>query len=145
MRIRIRRVGNSLGIILPRSALEAWRLGEGDHLELTERAIRPPGKSSSVDVLDELKRKLAEAVVSRCPPNLIRAHSLANLHRWREQGVWVSAYEEWRKILQSGDDGRLFSAMLGRNEHANRLRQSPPYAGLLPRAVVERLNEEAAD
>ena len=42
------------------------------------------------------------------------------------------------------NDGQLFEAMLGRNEHSNQLRQSPPYVGLLPREVVRRLNEEAA-
>jgi hypothetical protein len=34
--------------------------------------------------------------------------------------------------------------MLGRDERANRLRQSPPYVGLLPREEVRKLNEEAA-
>jgi hypothetical protein len=33
--------------------------------------------------------------------------------------------------------------MLGRDERANRLRQSPPYVGLL-RDEVAKLNEEAA-
>jgi len=80
----------------------------------------------------------------RGSPNAIRAHSLANLHRWREAGAWVSAYDEWADILRSGDDGALFAAMLGRDERANRLRQSPPYVGLLPRDEVAKLNEEAA-
>jgi hypothetical protein len=34
--------------------------------------------------------------------------------------------------------------MLGRDERSNRLRQSPPYVGMLPRAQVEKLNEETA-
>jgi len=32
--------------------------------------------------------------------------------------------------------------MLGRDERANRLRQSPPYVGLLPREQVKQLNQE---
>jgi hypothetical protein len=55
----------------------------------------------------------------------------------------VSAYEEWTQILR-GDDGALFAAMLGRDERSNRLRQSPPYVGMLPREEVMKLNEEAA-
>jgi hypothetical protein len=30
MRLAIRRIGNSLGVIVPRSALAAWGVGEGD-------------------------------------------------------------------------------------------------------------------
>ena len=57
--------------------------------------------------------------------------------------MWVSAYDEWRKIAQSEDDGALFAAMLGRDENAVRLRQSMPYVGLLSPGEVKRLHEEA--
>lgn len=144
MKVTIRRIGNSLGVILPKAVLTRWGVGEGEALELTERGIRPRSTARSAnDWLDELKRRLASAVVSQFPPGLIRAHSLANLHRWKLNGVWVSAYDEWKKIMLDGDDGAMFAVMLGRDERASRLRQSPPYVGLLPRLEVERLNEEA--
>jgi antitoxin component of MazEF toxin-antitoxin module len=64
MRLAIRRIGNSLGVIVPRSALAAWGVGEGDTLELTEHGVRPPrGLRSAHQELDELKRLLALAVV----------------------------------------------------------------------------------
>ena len=69
---------------------------------------------------------------------------LANLHRWKRQGVWGAAFDEWREVAKSSDDGELFAAMLGRDERAVRLRQSAPYAGLLLPEEVRRLNEEAA-
>jgi antitoxin component of MazEF toxin-antitoxin module len=145
MKLTIRRVGNSLGVILPRSVLDAWGLGEGHMLEVTRRGIRPPVcAGSSHEELDELKRGLALAVVRRFTPQEIRAQSLANLHRWKSQGSWVSAYDEWQELIARGDDGELFAAMLGHDERANRLRQSPPYVGLLPREEVRKLNEEAA-
>jgi antitoxin component of MazEF toxin-antitoxin module len=144
LRLTIRRIGNSLGVIVPKAALEAWGVGEGDALELTARGIGPPRKRADHDALDEHKRKLAAAVAARFSANAIRAHSLANLHRWRTAGAWVSAYDEWADILRDGDDGALFAAMLGRDERSNRLRQSPPYVGLLPRDEVAKLNEEAA-
>lgn len=144
MKLELRRIGNSVGIIVPKQALKNWGLGEGDYLELGERGIRPVSKSgTSHAMLDELKRKLASEVVSRFTPNLIRAHSIANLNRWRKSRVWGPVYAEWKEILMSASDGDLFAAMLGRDENSNRLRQSPPYVGLLPREVVTRLNEEA--
>ena len=144
MNIVIRKVGNSLGIIIPKSVLDSWKVGEGDHLNVSPGGISPPPRGSTAqDALDELKRKLAAAVTASFAPRQIRAHSLANLHRWRKRGVWVSAYGEWQKIMEGADDGELFAAMLGRDERSTRLRQSAPYVGMLPRADVERLNEEA--
>jgi antitoxin component of MazEF toxin-antitoxin module len=145
MRLVIRPIGNSLGVILPKSVLQAWGMERGDTLELTERGIRPPARRlNAQEALDELKRRIAAAVTARFSANQIRAHSLANLHRWERSGAWISAYDEWRQILEGGDDGELFATMLGRDETSNRLRQSPPYVGLLPRDQVERLNEEAS-
>lgn len=145
MKLTIRRIGNSLGIIIPRAALDHWGLREGDRFELTERGIRPPvAAAASHEMLDEHKRKLAAAVASRFTAKHIRAHSLGNLHRWKKNGAWVSAYDEWQQILAHADDGELFAVLLGRDERSNRLRQSPPYVGLLPREEVRKLNEEAA-
>jgi antitoxin component of MazEF toxin-antitoxin module len=142
MRTSIRRIGNSLGVLIPRSVLSIWGLSEGDSLELTDRGIFVSTRTTQ-DRLDDLKRRIAVEVAATFPPALIRAHSLANLFRWEKQGSWVPAYGVWRALLTTGDDGALFSAMLGRDEHANELRQSPPYIGLLPREVTKRLNEEA--
>ena len=145
MKIPLRRIGNSLGVILPKTTLDAWNVGEGDTLDLTERGLRPPERRGLLhQELDELKRTMALAVVREYTPQEIRGQILANLHRWKRQGVWVSAFDEWRDIATSGDDGALFAAMLGRDEDATRLRQSAPYAGLLSREDVRRLNEEAA-
>ena len=145
MKLVLRRIGNSLGVIVPRSTLASWGLEEGDHLELTPTAIRPPsGAGLSHEALDELKRSISLAVVRSFTPSQIRAQILANLHRWKAQGAWVTAYDEWHDVTLSGDDGRLFAAMLGRDEEAVRLRQSMPYVGLLSRSEVRQLHEQAA-
>lgn len=145
MRTRIRRVGNSLGVLLPKATLAAWGVGEGDELELTERGLHPPRRTGfSHTELDELRRSIALAVIARHAPREIRAQILANLHRWKQNGVWGRAYEEWRDIATDEDDGRLFAIMLGRDEAAVRLRQSAPFVGLLPKEEVRRLNEKAA-
>jgi hypothetical protein len=112
---------------------------------LSERGIRPAARTGLPHAtLDELKRSIALAVVRRFTARQIRAQILANLHRWRAQGSWVSAYDEWQHIARKGDDGELFAAMLGQDEKAVRLRQSMPFVGLLPQEEVRRLHEEAA-
>ena len=144
MKVAIRRVGNSLGIIVPKPVLEAWGVGEGDRLELTERGLRPaPRPGLRHEALDEFKRSIALAVVRQFTPREIRAQILGNLHRWHRQGAWVSAYDEWHEIAMRGDDGELFAAMLGGDDNAVRLRQSMPFVGLLSQAEVRRLHEEA--
>ena len=145
MKLPIRRIGNSLGIIVPKTMLDSWGLGKGDHLHLSDDGIRPARRVgfSQAD-LDDHKRRLAAAVVSAFTANHIRAHSLANLERWKANGVCGPASAEWQRLLENAGDGELFAVMLGRDERSNRLRQSPPYVGMLPRAQVENLNEEAA-
>jgi len=144
MQLQIRRVGNSLGVILPKSVLAEWGVGEGDALELTQGGIAPPSRGGRSQVmLDELKRLLSLAVIRHFSPQEIRAQSIANLYRWKRQGTWVSAYDHWTEILQRGSDGELFNAMLGRNDNSNRLRQSMPYVGLLSQEQVKKIYEEA--
>jgi antitoxin component of MazEF toxin-antitoxin module len=145
MKLVIRRIGNSLGVILPKPTLDAWGIHEGDHLDLTDRGIRPEARGGfSTEELDEHKRRLAAAVVSRFSAQHIRAQGLGNLHRWKANGAWNSAYDEWKRLLELADDGELFAMMLGRDERSNQMRQSPPYVGMLSREDVRRLNEEAA-
>ena len=144
MRLIVRRIGNSLGVIIPKAALDKWRLGEGDELDLKEDRIVPAGAGFTKSDLDELRLERAFAVVRRFTPREIRAKGLANLHRWKVGGAWNAAYEEWKAILADPDDGRLFAAMLGRDEDSVRLRQSAPYVGLLPQDVVREMNEKIA-
>lgn len=144
MRVRIRRVGNSLGVLLPKALLQTWGVGEGDELELTERGMRPLARGGfSHQRLDDLRLSLSSAVIRKHSAREIRAKILANLHRWKRQDSWVSAYDEWDHIARSEDDGALFAAMLGRDENAVRLRQSLPYVGLLSQQEVRKLYEEA--
>jgi hypothetical protein len=126
-----------------KTLLETWGVHEGDHLELSERGLRPPPRpGSSQELLDERKRLLAVAVVREFSPRQIRAQSLANLHRWKSQGTWIPAYDEWQQILERDCDGALFVAMLGRDEDSNRLRQSMPFVGLLSQEQVKSIYEE---
>ena len=56
MKVAIRRIGNSLGVIVPKTVLEAWGSSEGDQLEVTARGIRPAARPGlSHQALDELE------------------------------------------------------------------------------------------
>jgi antitoxin component of MazEF toxin-antitoxin module len=145
VKLVVRRIGNSFGVIIPKSSLDAWGVGEGDDLELTERGIRPAARGGlSQKALDELKRSIALAVIRRFTSREIRAQILANLHRWKSRGVWVPDYDEWQRLAERKDEPALLAAMLGRDERAVRLRQSMPFVGLLSQEEVRKLHEEAA-
>ncbi len=141
-KIVIRRVGNSLGVLLPKDLIGLWGVGLGDSLEVNDEGIQPPSKKNRQLVLDDLKLMISMEVVSRFPVDKIRQKSLENLRRWKRGGVWGPAYEEWKSILASKDSELLIKTMIGRDDKSNRLRQSMPYTGLLPREVVEGLREK---
>ena len=61
------------------------------------------------------------------------------MDRWQSNGVWVSAFEEWRKLMTEGSDDQVLAVMTGEDQTANRLRQSAPHAGLLTQAEVEAI------
>jgi len=92
--------------------------------------------------LDELKHALAIEVTRRFSAAEIRAKIIENLSRWRDQGTWGHAYDEWKRIAESGNDEVLLATMCGTDDEANRLRQSAPYTGLLPKDAVRSLNQK---
>lgn len=81
--------------------------------------------------LDRLKLLSAIAILEEYDLSTIRATSLTNLDRWTARGTWVSAFDEWRVLMSTGSDAAVISAMTGLDEESNRLRQSPPYTGLI--------------
>jgi len=35
------------------------------------------------------------------------------LRRWKNQGTWIAAYDEWQEILESDSDGALLGSDVG--------------------------------
>ena len=144
-KLRVQRFGDDLGVLIPEEILTSWGVGEGEDLLLSGSSIRPPRYGGLPHAkLDDMNRAIALAVVRSFTPSEIREKILSNLARWEEQGTWVTAYDEWRSIAARSDDGALFAAMLGRDEESTRLRQSPPFVGLLSQEEVRALHEEAS-
>ena len=94
-------------------------------------------------LLDAKKLASAVRVVQCCTVDEIRRKSLENIERWNSKGTWVSAHDEWRALMEHGTDEEIIAVMTGTDERCNRLRQSPPYVGLVEpvelRTVTRRL------
>jgi bifunctional DNA-binding transcriptional regulator/antitoxin component of YhaV-PrlF toxin-antitoxin module len=146
MKVTVRKVGNSLGVLIPKSIAESWGISERDTLEIDDDGVHSPSTPGPVGQqrLDILKRQIAAEVLARFSVEIIRARSLENLARWKRSGVWNEAYDAWFAILSSGDETTLYKSMLGTDDESNRLRQSMPFVGLLPKEQLRRLREEAA-
>jgi hypothetical protein len=114
------------------------RLGPGKRVrrivtlgDVTVQLGLKSGRRNAQSVLDEKKLARARELVRRIDLATIRKKSLANLDRWEAQGVWCSADDEWRVLMREGTDAEVVTAMTAEDEQSNRLRQSPPYVGLL--------------
>jgi hypothetical protein len=64
------------------------------------------------------------------PAEVIRL-ALNNLERWNKQGVECDDFEVWKNLLAGCSHG-IVDALTGSSEEATRLRQSSPFAGLIP-------------
>jgi len=87
--------------------------------------------------IDERSLALHQAVAAKLeaqPELLVVAHQ--NLQRWLSTGR-SAAWEDWERLLKSLSMPELLALLRARDERATRLRQSSPFAGVLPAA--ERL------
>lgn len=141
IKLTIRRIGNSQGVLLPKEVITRWGVGLGDYLLLDEHGIAPPPRKNRQVELDEFKHRLSLEVLSRFTLDDIRTKSRDNLARWKLKGTWAKVYDEWSSILDGPDDA-LVKAMIGHDDRSNRLRQSTPYVGLLPKDLVEVIREK---
>jgi len=144
MKLKIRRVGNSLGVLLPKDALLAWGLGEGDSLELSLNTIRPVARAPRrPNELDAVSRAIGLAVIRQFTAREIRAQIRATLSARRRQADWDESCDSWQLLARGKDDGALYAAMLGRDETSIGLRHNLPYADLLPAAQLREIRASA--
>ncbi len=99
----------------------------GVTVALGDNKVRPNQQT----LLDAKKLASAKRVVQCCTVDQIRRKSLENIKRWSSNGTWVSALDEWRLLMERGTDQEVVAMMTGTDERSNRLRQSPPYVGLV--------------
>ena len=73
----------------------------------------------------------------RSPTDVVR-FALDNLQRWRQRGVDCDDFAVWERLLQSGPE-IILQTIEGEDEEAVRLRQSSPFAGLIPEFDRQRI------
>lgn len=93
-------------------------------------------------LLDAKKLASATRVVQCCTIDQIRHKSLENIERWNRKGTWVSAHDEWRTLMEHGTDQEIIAVMTGTDERSNRLRQSPPYVGLVEPVSLDEVRRQ---
>jgi len=76
-----------------------------------------------------MHRLVAERL--RRSPREVVCFALDNLQRWRLKGVDCDDFAVWERLLQSSPE-RILQTIEGEDEEAVRLRQSSPFAGLVP-------------
>lgn len=74
--------------------------------------------------------RIVEERYRDAPADVIR-FGLANLKRWKQSGVDCDDFRIWEEILRFVPQ-RLPDILSGSSEEAVRLRQSSPFAGLIP-------------
>jgi len=133
---------------------EVFRAAESDTVEITNHgkpvvrifSIKNSTSSkrniNSQDLLDQIKFKISCEILAQFSVDEIRQRSLENLKRWKAKGTWSLAYDDWLAILNSNDDRKLITCMVGSDERSNQLRQSMPYVGLLDKSIVKKIHEE---
>lgn len=101
---------------------------------VVEISSRKKSLPNAQDQLDSRKLQSAQHVLALFDLSEIRRISLENIHRWKSNGLTVSALDEWQSLMEKGSDEEVIAVMTGTDEKSNRLRQSSPYVGLLDRS-----------
>jgi hypothetical protein len=81
--------------------------------------------------------RIVEELYRETPSDVIR-FGLENLKRWQQRGVDCDDFRIWEEILRFVPQ-RLPEILSGSNEEAVRLRQSSPFAGLIPEASRQQI------
>jgi len=74
----------------------------------------------------------------RQEPGEVIQFGLMNLERWRQQGVDCDDFNVWTNLLFGPSFG-LVEALTSASEEAVRLRQSSPFAGIIPEETRRKI------
>lgn len=80
----------------------------------------------------EIHRRIAGLLIT--DPEQVLGKAMNNLDTWlksRNSPVPASAYQEWLGLLRTRTPEEIAALLISTDEHATRLRQSSPFAGIL--------------
>lgn len=103
-----------------------------------KKVSKPAGKPNK----EKFRLAVATLILETFPIEVIRQRSIDNMNRWKSQGTWSLAYDEWMTLLTDGTDADVIEAMTAETDKASRLRSVHPYTGLLEQTVVQQLKHE---
>src|SRR5687768_10596580 len=107
----------------------------GDNITFTPDTRAGAGALGSHQFLDDfaLAYHLAVAERLRERPDAVIGHARRNLNRWLEGNAFGPSerqpVEEWSKILDGSDVGRLIQVITDPSDEGQRLRSSSPFVG----------------
>lgn len=71
-------------------------------------------------------------------PTVVIQFGLENLSRWQQRGVECDDFRLWEEILRDRPQ-RLHELLCSTDEEAVRMRQSSPFAGLIPEEIRQQV------
>jgi hypothetical protein len=93
-----------------------------------------------------IHRRIADLLM--CDPDMVLGKAAANLQAWtaKQESSEVTVFQEWLELLDRMNAREIASFIVSESEHAVRMRQSSPFAGVLtPQEVwaIKRSHEAA--
>jgi hypothetical protein len=85
--------------------------------------------------LEKLRLHRVIAEYLRDDPEGVLSVARENLRRWQELAGPTPYYEEWERLLSNLGTEELVDLITSESEEATRLRQSTPFAGVVPPSV----------
>jgi hypothetical protein len=109
---------------------------------MPDKTGKQVSKSAGKPRKEEYRLEVAKLILKTFPMEVIRQRSIDNMNRWKSQGGWSLAYDEWMILMTDGTDADVIEAMTGETDKASRLRSASPYPGLLDQTLVHQLKHE---
>lgn len=139
MKVKVRHVGNSLGILIPSNICKEMEIDVGRNLFICDQGV---SFKNTHKRLDDFRRNIFIEILSMFDLFDIRTYGINKLEQWRDQGVWSTLHQQWMDVLNCGSDDQLRKTMLSNSDKSIELRQVSPFPGMLPKEIVEKLRGE---
>ena len=123
MKLAVRRIGNCLEVIVPKATLSTRGVSGEGRCARTDRtrhrSRHGPACARGIGRAQRSDRASGRAAVHAARDT--GADACRSRHRWRRQGAWVSAYDEWEGIAGAETQANFGGDVLGRSQPLQRV------------------------